>query len=43
MTIRKNQSHQYTRREAVGLLGTAAGATLLAGSTGVLPVRNSVS
>ena len=39
MTIRKNQPHQYSRREAVGLLGTAAGATLLAGSTGVLPVR----
>ena len=35
----KNQSHRYTRREALGLLGTAAGAGVVAASTGTLPVE----
>ena len=39
MTIPKNQSRQYTRREAMGLLGTAAGASVVAASTGTLPVQ----
>ena len=37
MTTPKNQSHQYTRREALGLLGTAAG--VVAAGTGSLPVE----
>ena len=37
MTTPKNQSHRYTRREALGLLGTAAG--VVAASTGTLPVE----
>lgn len=37
--IRKNPSHQYTRREALGLLGTAAGASVVGVGTGALSVQ----
>ena len=39
MTISKNPSHHYTRREALGLLGTATGAGVVAASRGTLPVQ----
>jgi phosphotriesterase-related protein len=39
MTIPKNQSDHYTRREALGLLGTAAGAGVVAAGTGRLPLQ----
>ena len=39
MTIPKSHGHQYTRREALGLLGTAAGAGLVGTTAGVLPVE----
>ena len=39
MTIPKNPSHEYTRREALGLLGTVAGAGVVAVGTGTLPVQ----
>lgn len=38
MTVPKYRSSQFTRREALGLLGTAAGAGLVASTTGSLPV-----
>ena len=39
MTTLQNQSHRYTRREALGFLGTAAGAGVVAVGTGTLPVE----
>ena len=39
MTIPKNPAHRYTRREALGLLGTAAGASIVVTGTGSLPVQ----
>ena len=39
MMIPKRHGHQYTRREALGLLGTAAGAGLVGTTAGVLPVE----
>ena len=39
MTTPKNQSQQYTRREALGLLGTGAGASVVAATTCTLPVQ----
>ena len=39
MTISKHQCHRYTRREALGFLGTAAGAGVVAASTGTLAVQ----
>ena len=39
MMIPKNPSHEYTRREALGLLGTVAGAGVVAAGTGTLPVQ----
>jgi len=38
MTNEKSPTHRYTRREALGLIGSAAGVGLVAG-TGVVPVR----
>ena len=39
MTIQKSQAHQYTQREALGLLGTAAATSIIATSTGSLRVQ----
>ena len=39
MTIPKHHAQQYTRREALGLVGTAAGAGLAAATAGMVPVR----
>ena len=39
MTIPKNPSPEYTRREALGLLGTVAGAGVVAVGSGPLPVQ----
>ena len=39
MTIPKNPSHAYTRREALGLLGTVAGAGVVVVGSDTLPVQ----
>ena len=39
MTVSKRSSRNYTRREVLGLMGTAAGASVVAAGAGAFPVR----